>query len=229
MDINTPQTEYYKVSYWIDTPSYDHRNGNLGFDSESERAAFYANCRRIFEAGGWHVEDGYARNGKSELHLHPQMFLGIVHTDLIDTVPGLIEHAALFRPRGNEIHILNPIYDITREQQREYLASRRTEIENDLLETFRTVRCNLYRVPNDLWFDIHSPRGRKYGLPVFDDDDVNHEAANYISEVFSALVADGRIVQKEIRGNPGYRTFLQNKTPKKRKKTVSSSETPNVL
>lgn len=228
MDMNNPQPEYYKVSYWIDTPSYDHHNGKLGFDGQSERVAFYADCRCIFEAGGWHVEDGYARNGKSELHLHPQMFLGIVHTDLIDTVPGLIEQAVLFRPRGNEIHILNPIYDITREQQREHLASRRTEIENDLLETFRTVRRNLYRVPNDLWFDIHSPRGRKYGLPAFDDD-VNHEAANYISEVFSALVADGRIVQKEIRGNPGYRTFLQNKTPKKRKKTVSSSETPNFL
>lgn len=228
MDMNNPQTEYYKVSYWIDTPSYDHRNGNLGFNSKSDREAFYAASRRIFESGGWHIKDVYARNGKSKLHLHPQMFLGIVHQDLIDTVPGLIKQATLFRPRGNEIHILNPIYDITREQQREYLATRRTEIENDLLETFRTVRCNLYRVPNHLWFDIHSPRGRKYGLPAFDDD-VNHEAANYISEVFSALVASGQIVPKEIRGNTGYRTFLQNKTPKKRKKAVSSSETPSFL
>ena len=228
MDTNNSLPEYYEVSYWIDTPSYDHRNGNLGFDSESERAAFYADCRRIFEAGGWYVEDVYARNGKSKLHLHPQMFLGIVHKGLINTIPGVIEHAVLFRLRGNEIHILNPIYDITREQQREYLASRRTEIENDLLETFRTVRCNLYRVPNDLWFDIHSPRGRKYGLPAFEDE-VNHEAANYISEVFSALVASGQIVQKEIRGNPGFHTLMKSKIPKKRKKTVSSSETANFL
>lgn len=33
MDINNPQTEYYRVSYWIDTPSYDHCNGNLGFNA----------------------------------------------------------------------------------------------------------------------------------------------------------------------------------------------------
>lgn len=33
MDINNPQPEYYEVSSWIDTPSYDHRNGNLGSGS----------------------------------------------------------------------------------------------------------------------------------------------------------------------------------------------------
>lgn len=87
MNLNTLKPAYFKVGYSILTPSYYQSAGCVGFRNDSESTAFYADCERIFRAGGWNVERGYAINGNSKLHLHPQQFLGVVQTELIDTIP----------------------------------------------------------------------------------------------------------------------------------------------
>ena len=106
--------DYFKVAYSIRTPSYYRPEDNgLGFRSEAESMAFHADCGRIFRNGGWKIEHGYAVNGKSSLYLHPQQFLGTIHEE---------------------------IYDITAEQQREYIAAKPPEIEAELLNVFRTAK-----------------------------------------------------------------------------------------
>ena len=83
--------DYFKVAYGIRTPSYYRPKDNeLGFQSEAESMAFFADCERVFRIGGWKIEHGYAVNGKSSLYLHPQQFLGTVHTELFNIVPELI-------------------------------------------------------------------------------------------------------------------------------------------
>ena len=114
--------DYFKVSYSIHTPSYYRPKDNgIGFQSEAESMAFHADCERIFRNGGWKIEHGYAVNGKSSLYLHPQQFLGTIHEELVDVVPELIAQAALFQFQQNGKRIIEEIYDITAEQQREYI------------------------------------------------------------------------------------------------------------
>ena len=58
-----------------------------------------------------------------------------------------------------------------------------------------------------------TPEGLVAGLTRLRVPEVIVQIASFMAR-YVGVVADGRIVQKEIRGNPGYRTFLQNKTPK---------------
>ena len=223
--------DYFKVSYSIRTPSYYRPEDNgLGFRSEAESMAFHADCERIFRNGGWKIEHGYAVNGKSSLYLHPQQLLGIVHAELVDAVPELIAQATLFQFQQNGKRIIEEIYDITAEQQREYIAAKRPEIEAELLKAFRTSQRKLYHDPGGLlWWNIELPIGRKYGLPALDEQ-VNNTAGHYVSEVFVSLIASGQIIQKTINGKPVYRTVMKCELPASRKKPViSSPDTPELF
>lgn len=223
--------DYFKVSYSIHTPSYYRPKDNeLGFQSEAESMAFFADCERVFRIGGWKIEHGYAVNGKSSLYLHPQQLLGIVHTELVDVVPELIAQAALFQFQQNGKRIIEEIYDITAEQQREYIAAKRPKIKAELLKAFRTSQRKLYHDPGDLlWWNIELPIGRKYGLPALDEQ-VNNTAGHYVSEVFASLIASGQIIQKTINGKQVYRTVMKCELPASRKKPViSSPDTPELF
>ena len=223
--------DYFKVSYSIRTPSYYRPEDNgPDFRSEAESMAFHADCERIFRNGGWKIEHGYAVNGKSSLYLHPQQLLGIVHTELVDVVPELIAQAALFQFQQNGKRIIEEIYDITAEQQREYIAAKRPKIKAELLKAFRTSQRKLYHDPGDLlWWNIEMPIGRKYGLPALDEQ-VNNTAGHYVSEVFASLIASGQIIQKTINGKQVYRTVMKCELPASRKKPViSSPDTPELF
>ena len=223
--------DYFKVSYSIRTPSYYRPEDNgPDFRSEAESMAFHADCERIFRNGGWKIEQCYAVNGKSSLYLHPQQLLGIVHTELVDVVPELIAQAALFQFQQNGKRIIEEIYDITAEQQREYIAAKRPKIKAELLKAFRTSQRKLYHDPGDLlWWNIELPIGRKYGLPALDEQ-VNNTAGHYVSEVFASLIASGQIIQKTINGKQVYRTVMKCELPASRKKPViSSPDTPELF
>ena len=223
--------DYFKVAYGIRTPSYYRPKDNeLGFQSEAESMAFFADCERVFRIGGWKIEHGYAVNGKSSLHLHPQQLLGIVHAELVDVVPELIAQAALFQFQQNGKRIIEEIYDITAEQQREYIAAKRPKIKAELLKAFRTSQRKLYHDPGDLlWWNIELPIGRKYGLPALDEQ-VNNTAGHYVSEVFASLITSGQIIQKTINGKQVYRTVMKCELPASRKKPViSSPDTPELF
>ena len=118
---------------------------------------------------------------------------------------------------------MESVYDITEEQQREYLATRRPEIEAELLAVFRTSQRKVFRNPRTLlWWDIELPTGRKYGLPALDEQ-VNNATGRYVDEVFRSLITTGRIIQKTINGKPVYRTVMKCELPASRKKPVISS------
>ena len=148
MNIHHLKPAYVNVAYCIDTPTYHKPEANeIGFMSEEDRTAFFADCKRVFQNGGWEIEHDYAVNGKSRLYLHPQQFSGIVHTELLHVVPELIAGAALFQLQPNGVRVMESVYDITEEQQREYLATRRPEIEAELLAVFRTSQRKYSAIP----------------------------------------------------------------------------------
>lgn len=203
MNLNTLKPAYFKAGYSILTPSYYQSAGCVGFRNDSESTAFYADCERIFRIGGWNVERGYAINGNSKLHLHPQQFLGVVQTELIDTIP---------------------------EQQQEYLAARRPEIEAELLKRFRTSQRKLYHVVDGLLLLDFELLGRRYGLPALNEQANALAARRYVSNVFYSLITTGQIIRKVIKGNPAYRTAMKCELPASRKKPVKPSpDTPELF
>ena len=231
MNINPLKPDYAKIVYCIDTPTYHKPEVNkIGFSNEPERAAFLADCKRIFQDGGWKFENNYVVKGKSSLYLHPQQFLGTVHTELFNIVPELIAQAELFHLLPNGMRVMEPVYDITAEQQREYIAAKRPEIEMELLAVFRTSQRKSYHNPrNFLWWDIELPIGWKYGLQALDEQ-VNNAAGHYVDEVFASLIASGQIIQKTINGNPVYRTVMKCELPTFRKKpAIFSPDTPELF
>lgn len=230
MNLNTLKPAYIKVAYNILTPSYYQPETSIGFRSNSESTAFYADCERVFRAGGWNVERGYAIKGKSGLFLHPQQFIGVVQTELIDTIPELISQANLFTFQQNGKLLFEAIYDITPEQQQEYLAARRPEIEAELLRRFRTSQRKLYHVVNGLLLQDFELLGRRYGLPPLDGQTNALAARRYVFDVFYSLITTGQIIRKVIHGNPAYRTAMKCELPASRKKPVKPSpDTPELF
>ncbi len=230
MNLNTLKPAYFKVGYSILTPSYYQSAGCVGFRNDSESTAFYADCERIFRIGGWNVERGYAINGNSKLHLHPQQFLGVVQTELIDTIPELISQANLFTFQQNGKRLFEAVYDITPDQQQEYLAARRLEIEAELLKKFRTSQRKLYHVVDGLLLLDFELLGRRYGLPALDEQANALAARRYVSNVFYSLITTGQIIRKVIKGNPAYRTTMKCELPVSRKKPVKPSpDTPELF
>ena len=230
MNLNTLKPAYFKVGYSILTPSYYQSEGCGGFRNDSESTAFYADCERIFRIGGWNVERGYAINGNSKLHLHPQQFLGVVQTELIDTIPELISQANLFTFQQNGKRLFEAVYDITPDQQQEYLAVRRPEIEAELLKRFRTSQRKLYHVVDGLLLLDFELLGRRYGLPALDEQANALAARRYVSNVFYSLITTGQIIRKVIKGNPAYRTAMKCELPASRKKPVKPSpDTPELF
>ena len=114
MNIHHLKPAYVNVAYCIDTPTYHKPEANeIGFMSEEDRTAFFADCKRVFQNGGWEIEHDYAVNRKSRLYLHPQQFSGIVHTGLLHVVPELIAGAALFQLQPNGVRVMESVYDIS--------------------------------------------------------------------------------------------------------------------
>ncbi len=211
--------QYHRVSYWLHTPLYRHPDCQIGFNTPEDRIAFENECSRIFEPVGWKVEHPYMTQGKSKLHLHPDMITGNIHIDLQDTILPLLEQSTLIHSRGDVVKILYPVFDITCEQHREYIAPQWEKIANILLEKFKTKRRNLFRVPNDLWFTVFAPLGEQFGLRAFEDK-VTHEAARFAGEVFAELINDGKILETVIRNQPAFRTVKDGEQVKLQEKTT---------
>lgn len=228
MDNDYLKDEYSYVSYDIYTPGYyDPETGNLGFE-EAERIAFHADIEQVFYAAGWTIKGCYVVKGKSSLYLHPQQLLGFVHAELVDKVKDIIANGTTFKLGPCGMRIISVAYDVTAEQEHAHLMTRREEIENELLEAFRTKRRNLYRVPGyQLWTRIMLPLGQKHGIPAIAEE-VNNAAGRFVNEVLSSLIREGKIHMTIINGNMAYRTVVKTAGTRKRK-SVAPSDTPDLF
>lgn len=171
---------------------------------------FYSDILALFAADGWTITEPYRQchgatvtNGNSSLYIHPQEASGYVTEDLIPAVSAALEHGCTFQHYATDIY--DTAYNWTAQQYREYLNSKRGDINAALLEVFKTPRRNLYK------FDYNA-------LPVVIDkfhvqrlDGQNGRCTGDITEqvireMFTALVNTGRIDKGETSRGPAYRT-----------------------
>lgn len=177
---------------------------------------FYSDILALFEADGWTIAEPYSSasgatvtNGNSSLYIHPQSASGYVTEDLIPAVSAALQHGYTFKHYATDIY--DTAYNWTARQYRDYLNSKRGDINAALLEAFKTPRRNLYK------FDYNA-------LPVVIDkfhvqrlDGQNGHCTGDITEqvireMFTALVNTGRIDKGETKHGPAYRTAPKRRT-----------------
>lgn len=183
---------------------------------QSKAEKFYSDILALFAAEGWTITEPYRQgsgatvtNGNSSLYIHPQSASGYVTEDLIPAVSAALEHGCTFQHYATDIY--DTAYNWTAQQYRDYLNSKRGDINAALLEAFKTPRRNLYK------FDYNA-------LPVVIDkfhvqrlDGQNGHCTGDITEqvireMFTALVNTGKIDKGETKHGPAYRTAPRRRT-----------------
>ena len=202
----------YKHVYFRLNSGYDWGKGM----DQAKTENFYSDILALFEAEGWTIKEPYHQgsgatvaNGNSSLYIHPQSASGYVTEDLIPAVSAALEHGCTFEHYATDIY--ETAYNWTAQQYREYLNSKRGDINAALLEAFKTPRRNLYK------FDYNA-------LPVVIDkfhvqrlDGQNGRCTGDITEqvireMFTALVNTGRIDKGETKNGAAYRTAPRRRT-----------------
>lgn len=177
---------------------------------------FYSDILALFEADGWTIAEPYSSgsgatvtNGNSSLYIHPQEASGYVTEDLIPAVSAALEHSCTFEHYATDIY--DTAYNWTARQYREYLNSKRGDINAALLEAFKTPRRNLYKFDYNALPVVIS----KFHVQRLDGQNghcTGDITEQVIREMFTALVNTGKIDKGETKHGPAYRTAPQRRT-----------------
>lgn len=204
-------SNYRHVYFRINTSSYYNAKYGLGFDSEETTKQFKAEAANIFINDGWEVKkDKYNSScptvikDKQELYLHPQSFSGVVKEDNILYIENLLKNSNIFTFRNTDIYY--ECFDIADEEYLNILESKRIEIANDILESHKTKRSNLYRIGYtclDTVFKKYQIRRLSHHSASYSSNDIDWK---YIEGVFNDLIKENKILTAQTKHGTGYRT-----------------------
>lgn len=179
---------------------------SFDWQSDAERDAFKAESRQIFLELGWTLQAGYngvcdtVTKGNQELYLHPLNFSGIMDEDKIEALREQLTKAQTFKCYHCDCY--EEYLDMSDEEYRAALESKREEITDYILEQYKTKRTNLY---------ITSPVALHVAqhfeiLRLCDKDRQNNVANRYISELIEHLVQNGQLIVADTDYGIGIRT-----------------------
>ena len=136
---------YRKVYFRIHTEGYVS-----GWSSDSDKAAFKEESRRLFKSLGWTIILGHnggcdtVTKGQQDLYLHPNSFSGMLDEDNIQSLREQLSKAQTFR--YYHVDCYEEYQELDDEGYRAELEAKRDEIMGYILEKCRTKRRNLYVV-----------------------------------------------------------------------------------
>ena len=203
---------YKKVYFRINTPIYYKSEHGVGFEDQQDSENFHTEALNIFLNDGWQVKEKRYKNSgicstvikdKQELYLHPQEFTGVVIEENIPYIEQLISNSNLFKFETTDIY--EDVFDITDDEYLNILKSKRTYIEQDLLEVYKTKRSNLYITSDSISKVLNKYKIKRLTdyIGVYSSDDFDWQ---YMEEIFKVLIKEGRIVSAETKYGIGYRT-----------------------
>ena len=202
---------YQKIYFYIDG-DYQY---SRGFSSDAADLLFHTEVKNIFESIGWRVEPGRlsgsspsAFKGKQELYLHPMSFSGVILSEDIPEIEGVLRTAKTFRLRN--VGRFEQYEDMSDERYRSYLDTRRDDMIKAILEFCQTKRSNLYRTGNlcetiGKQFKIHRLQTKNNS-----DGDL---AYLQVAELIAELLTDGKLVFSKTKNGPGFRTATPKDKP----------------
>lgn len=207
--------EYAKVYFNMESEGYDYPSFSF---TEEQKEKFTDDINRIFSSIGWACEEPERklsgvcarwRKGKSHLYMHPQQFSGEVLKNDIQEVAKALQGGTVFSLRW--VDIRETVYDISNEEYKDYLESRKKEICTALYEDFGTTRRDkAYDT-----MDVIKRLIKKYGLPRIGKE-TDRIAIDYIRNRVIDMAADGLV--KIFRDGDLMRSL--NKTEKRKKPLV---------
>lgn len=203
---------YKRVYFRINTPSYYKSSYGVGFENQEESNNFDRVAINIFLKDKWKIKEK-RNNGscttivkdKQELYLHPQSFSGIVLEQNIPNIEQLLKKENdMFKFECTDIY--DDIFDISDEEYINILESKKQEIENCIINIFKTKRKNLYILStytslNKVLNKYRIKRLDSY-IGVYSDSDID---IKWIKNIFDNLVKQNKIVSAETKNGIGYR------------------------
>lgn len=195
---------------------------DVGFPDQAAADAFRQETADLFTAAGWQFHESKTSGicdrvslGKSELYLHPMDIAGIISMELIPKVEELIQQAKTFRL--NIARECEGYIEMDDDTYRQYLESRREDIEAAILAHFQTKRKNLFKT-GDQSMDLARPfmlhrMEAKNLCSRYDDLSVS-----YVHSLIEEMVTDGRLTAASTRYGRGLRTTNASKASNKRRR-----------
>ena len=189
-----------------------HFRLNSGYMTEHEnRDAFFNNITSLFSSAGWDVkkDDRIGRcpevfKGKNRLYIHPQSASGEVAEGIIPEVEDILSKGVAFKHYHTDVY--ETLYDMTDEEYRSWLESKKEFIKQDLLSAFITKRKNLYisntgAVVEKVKEKYHIPRLSKHLCRSSSDIEWG-----YVATVLEELKVSGAFETAQTKHGTGYRT-----------------------
>lgn len=177
-----------------------------GWSSEADEAAFDEECRRLFQQLGWTLHAGAdgvcdtVTKDRQDLYLHPTSFSGVMDESNIQPLQEQLSEARTFRCYAVDCY--EEYTDLSDEEYRAALETRREEITAFILKQCKTKRSNLY---------ITDPIA-SYFAQIFeicrlcDKDRRNAVGNHFMSELIDQLLQEGRLVTAETTHGMGIRS-----------------------
>lgn len=183
-----------------------------GWPDDISQRAFRTETRKLFRDAGWQVEEtpldsGHCdtvRNGKDALYLHPDLFSGVMQEEHIPALQWFLDEANTFRTLGTRLY--RECFDLTDEEYRQRLEAQTEQIDNAILEAFKTKRKNLFRTG-----PIAERIGRQFTVRRLTDWEQSgpYIAEGYVRERIEQFIADGRLITAQTRYGQGLRTATE--------------------
>ena len=192
---------YRMVYFRIRTEGYAS-----GWESESAKALFRAESRRLFQESGWTVQAG--GNGSSDtvtrdrqdLYLHPDSFSGVMEESGIQPLRERLAEARVFRCYAVDRY--EEYMDMSDEDYRAALEAKRDEITVFVLEQCKTKRTNLY-ITDSVALHI----AEHFEIPrLCDRGRHNAVGIRFMTELIEGLLRQGRLRSAETTHGRGIRT-----------------------
>lgn len=180
-----------------------------GWQSDAAKAAFKEKSRRLFQESGWELTTGRngvcdtVTKGPQDLYLHPASFSGVVDEANVQFLRELLSKAQTFR--CNAVDFYEEYFNLSDDEYRTALESKRDEITDFILRQCRTKSTRLYiaepvaaHVAQHFEICRLCDKGRK-----------NAVANHFASELIAQLVEQGRMVIADTTVGPGIRTATE--------------------
>lgn len=192
---------YRKVYFRI------HTEGCVsGWSSDSDKAVFKEESRRLFKSLGWTFTLGHngccdtVTEGQQDLYLHPSSFSGVLDEDNIQSLQEQLSKAQVFR--CYHVDCYEEYRDLSDEGYRAELEAKRDEITGYILEKYRTKRSNLYVVAPVAEYAAEKFEVRR----LCDKDRCNQIGKQFVAGLMAQLLQKGWLVSAETTQGEGIRT-----------------------
>lgn len=192
---------YRKIYFRIHTECY-----SSGWSSDTDRAAFKEESRRLFQELGWTVKLGCnggcdtVSKDRQDLYLHPSSFSGVMDEANTEALQEKLTQARTFY--CYHIDRYEEYRDLSDEGYRAELETKRDEIIAYILKRCRTKRSNLYIVD-----PIAAHVAEHFKVHHLCDRHGNNKIGNqFVSELMDELLQKGWLVSGKMTHGDGIRT-----------------------